>query len=193
MQTLMLEQADCRCGYCNTYEDNLANKVVKPFLTEHQQLKFQRRLSHYLKDYEYKNNVYAKDVAEKIDISPQKFSYIKSDKIPYPKFVNSLDYLAKLANLKQMSVAEFVKYLEGDQDTDEEIESERKRSNWEKLLIASFEPLTSKNRLKLIELCKESLRDGKRKLEALIEIINVLQNKDVEAIESLRDSLKKLT
>ena len=53
----------------------MANKVVKQFLTEHQQLKLQRRLSSFLMDYEYRNKVRAKDVAEKLEISTQKFSY----------------------------------------------------------------------------------------------------------------------
>lgn len=169
----------------------MPNKVVKPFLTEHQQLKFQRRLSHYLNDYEYKNKVQAKEVAEKIDISPQKFSYVKSDKVPYPRFINSLDYLAKLGDLKQMSVTEFVEYLEGrDKDNGEDVEV--KPSQWNKTMIEAFEPLTSSTRVQFLELCKKSLRDGKRKMEALIEVVNILHHKNTESIEALRDALKKL-
>lgn len=169
----------------------MPNKVVKPFLTEHQQLKFQRRLSHYLNDYQYRNKIPAKEVAEKIDISPQKFSYVKSEKVPYPRFINCLDYLAKLGNLKQMSVTEFVEYLEG-RGRDED-ETEVKVSEWNKTLIESFEPLTSKTRIRFLELCKKSLRDGKRRMEALIDIANILQDKDIEAIETFRDALKKIT
>ncbi len=171
----------------------MSNKVVKPFLTEHQQLKFQRRLSSYLKDYEYRNNIQAKEVAKKIDISSQKFSYVKSDKVPYPKFINAVDYLAKLGNLKQMSVTEFVEYLEGVNPEEVEGESEPKLSDWQRTILASFEPLTTKSRGRFFELCKQSLRTGKRKLEALIDIVNILQDRDIEAIESVRDTLKKLT
>ncbi len=171
----------------------MPNKVVKPFLTEHQQLKFQRRLSSYLKDYEYRNNVQAKDVAKKIDISSQKFSYVKSDKVPYPKFINALDYLAKLGNLKQMSVTEFVEYLDGADPDQIEGKIDTKISDWEQTILSALEPLTSKSRGRFLDLCKQSLRTGKRKLEALIDIVNILQDKEVEAIESVRDTLKKLT
>lgn len=170
----------------------MANKAAKPFLTEAEQLKFQKRLSHYLNDYEYKNNVSAKKVAELIDISPQKFSYVKSDKTPYGKFINGLDYLAKLGNLKNLSVSQFVEYLEG-QDREVEEEGGVKVSEWERTLINAFEPLTSKARTRFHEICKRSLRDGKRKLAALIDIVNTLQDKDVEAVEALRDALKKIT
>ena len=36
----------------------------------------------------------------------------------------------------------------------------------------AFEPLTSKTRTAFLGVCKQSIRDGKRKLEALIEIAN---------------------
>ena len=170
----------------------MANKAVKPFLTGPEKLKFQRRLSHYLNDYEYKNNVPAKELAEMIDISPQKFSYVKSDKTPYGKFINSLDYLAKLGNLKNLSVSQFVEYLEG-HDLEVEEGGRVKTSEWERTLINAFEPLTSKARTRFHEICKRSLRDGKRKLEALMDVVNILQDKDVEAIEAFRDGLKKVT
>ena len=172
----------------------MSRKIEKPLLTEHQQLKYQRRLSSYLKDYEYKNNLQAKDVAEKIDISPQKFSYVKSDKKPYGKFINALDYMAKLGNLEEMSIGEFVEYLEGKRDKDEHDKAAgNKIYGWQRDLLQAFEPLTVKIRSEFVDLCKQSSKQGKRKMEALLAIVNILKDKDIEAIESLRETLAKLS
>ncbi len=169
----------------------MANKIYEPVLTDHEMMKFQRRLSSYLRDYGYKNDIQDKEIATKVDISPQKFSYLKSEKKPYPKFINSLDHLARLARLEQMTLSEFVEYLEGKRDKKEE--DGKKFYDWQKSLLEAFEPLTIKIRSAFIDLCKQSAREGKRKLELLLDIVNILKDKDVNAIESFRDALKKIT
>ena len=87
-----------------------------------------------------------------------------------------------------MSVAEFVEYLE-----ETTTWSLRPLTEWQKTVFDAFEPLTSKTRTAFLGVCKQSIRDGKRKLEALIEIANTLHDKDAETIESVRDTLKKLS
>ena len=64
--------------------------------------------------------------------------------------------------------------------------------DWQKTMLEAFDPLAMKVRGPFAELCKQSLRDGKRKLEALIEVVNLLKGKDAEAIEGIRDILKKV-
>ena len=163
--------------------------LVKPILTEHQMLKYQRRLSSFLKDHEYKHNRQMKEVAEQFDMAPQKFSLVKSSSKPYTRFVNSLDLLARFARLENMSIGEFVAYLEGE-NKEEPGDAKRKLYSWEKTIIDAFEPITAMARGKFLELCKESQREGKRKLEAMIELNNLLADRDAEAIEHLRDAVR---
>lgn len=153
--------------------------------------KYQRRLSSYLYDYEYRHKVTAKEVAEKIGISSQKFSYVKSETKPYGRFINSIDLFTRLANLENMSVVEFFEYIEGQREKDNAPSQTSKVYNWQKILINAFEPIKTAIRIPFIDFCKKSAHEGKEKLELLLEIVNILQTKDYEAIKSFRDLLKK--
>lgn len=169
----------------------MAKKPLETVLTDHEKIKFQRRLSSYLRDYEYKNNIMAKDVAKYLDISQNRYSHIKSDNSPYEKFINCIDYLVKFANLEGLSISEFMDYLEGKRDKEEA--KQVKFTLWQKTLLDSFEQLTTKSRSPFIELCRDSQREGKKKLEALIELVGLLKNKDFETISLLKSTLENLT
>lgn len=172
----------------------MTRKVEQRVLTEHQQLKYQRRLSSYLKDHEYRNNLKTKELAQKINISPEKMCYVKSETKPYGKFINSIDYLAKLADLEQMSVIDFMNYLEGQKDKDvHEEHDEKKVFKWQKALIRAFEPISIKIRNTFLKVCDDSGKEGKEKLETLIEINSILAKKDLKALKLLKQTLEEIT
>ena len=158
-------------------------------LTEHQIMKYQRRLASFLRDYEYRTRLSAKEVAEQLKVHPGKLSNMKSDAKPFSRFVFSLDFLARIAALQKLTVSEFAAYLDGGND-EEEASGKRKMYSWEKAIVEAFEPVNALLRGKFVELCKDSQREGKEKLEVLIEIVAILQKKDASALALLRDGLR---
>jgi len=168
----------------------MVNKLTKPTLSSHQKLSYQRRLSSFLANYAYRNKLKAHEVAQEIDISPQKYSTIKSDNKPYPKFINSLDYLSRFAQLEQMSLGEFVLYLEGKGGC--EGDREGKIYSWQHELTEAFDLIKISVRRTFLEICRDSLKNGKEKLELLLRIVALLKDEDVDAIKSLEQALSKM-
>lgn len=80
-------------------------------LTEYEKNQSQRRLSHFLKDHRDRNKLKASDVAEKIGYAIPKYIDLESETRPHGRFVNSLDFLAAIANLDSKSIVAFVAYL----------------------------------------------------------------------------------
>ena len=163
-------------------------------LTDTQKKRFQRRLSHYFKDHKYRNGVDSKKIAKQLGYdSITRFYGLESENIPFPKFINALDFLASLANIDNMRVGEFVSYLEGDVERfkgDQPADLGRNLHEWERTIIEAFDAISMLVRKDFIELCKEVEKDGKKKLQVLLQIVNILKNKDVKALESLRDGLQ---
>lgn len=173
----------------------MTKTLKRTSLTDHQKKKFQRRLSHYFADFRYRNNLLSKDVAEILGYTPPKFYEMESEKKPHGRFINCLDFLATLAALESKSVSEFVSYLEGKQDRFENEGTELNRGlfSWEKLLLEAFDPISIVMRKEFLEICKESVAEGKEKLESLIELVNTLKDKDANTIKSLTEVLQKLS
>ena len=160
-------------------------------VSEPEKKKFQRRLSHYLKDYRYRNDLRAADVAEKMGYAVPKYSELESEVKPHGRYINSLDFLAALASLDDMSVAEFVSYL--DPRTKIERKEEKLLYSWEKNIMVAFTSIAIGVSLKFSEVCKTSIKEGKQKLEALIRIVNMLANRDLKTIEALEKAISKLS
>ena len=167
----------------------------KQSLTEPQKKKFQRRLHHYFKDHKYRTNLLSKEVAELLGYQPHKFSELESEWKPHSRFLNSLDFLAGLASLENMSVSEFVRYLEGKQDRYDDpdaTDSKRKLQPWEKTVLEAIDPLSIGVRKDFVDFCKTSTTEGKEKLEVLVEILNVLKDKDKDALTNILEAFSSL-
>lgn len=167
----------------------------KQSLTELQKKKFQRRLHHYFKDHKYRNNLLSKELAEVLGYQPHKFSELESDWKPHSRFLNSLDFLAGLASLENMSVSEFVRYLEGKQDGSDDqdaTEAKRRLQPWEKVVLEAIDPLSIGVRKEFVEFCKTSITEGKEKLEVLVEILNLLKDKDTTALTNMLEAFSSL-
>lgn len=174
----------------------MTKTLKKSSLTDQQKKKFQRRLSHYFRDFRYRNDLLSKDVAKILGYTPEKFYDLESEWKLHGRFLNSLDFLSTLASLENKSVTEFVSYLEGKQDRSESEggpDLNRTLYAWEKLLLEAFDPMSIVIRKEFIDICKESVADGKEKLESLIELANALKDKDAKAIKALTETLQKLT
>jgi hypothetical protein len=171
-------------------------KVLKKRpLTDHQKKKYQQKLSHFLKGIKYRNGLLSKELAEIMGYTAPKFYEMESDSKPHGRFINSLDFLSSIASLENMSLTDFAGYLEGKQDRFEDEEASelnRKLYSWEKTVLEAMDPLSMIVRREFVEFCKESTAEGKTKLEVLLEVVNLLKEKDLEAIKSLRDTLKHL-
>ncbi len=179
---------------------NRITRMTKTFkkqsLTDQQKKKFQRRLSHFFRDYRYRNGLMSKDVAKILGYTPPKFYDLESESRPHGRFINSLDFLATIAALESKTLSEFVAYLEGKQDRFEEEEGTdliRKLYAWEKALLEAFDPLSTVIRKEFVEFCKKSSTEGKEKLELMIELMNELQSKDDNTIKTLLETVRGLS
>ena len=83
---------------------------LKNSLSKTQQKNLQRRLSHFLRHHQQKNDLLLKDVAKKLDYTPPKFADLcRSDK-PHGRFISSLDFLKSLADLEKLSIGQLVTF-----------------------------------------------------------------------------------
>src|SRR5689334_7739643 len=102
----------------------------RTFLKEGEKKKYSRRLTHYLEDYTYRNKITHNEAAKKLGISSNKFSQLKSGG-EQGRFLSSLDYLKSIAVLDDLSLPEFIKYIEGEDNNPDTV---RQRLSWEEKL-----------------------------------------------------------
>ena len=160
-------------------------------LTEKEKTLYQRRLSHYLKDYRYRHELKAADVAETMGYAVPKYSDLESEVRPHGRFINSLDFLAAIASLNEMSIADFLAYLEP-RSKPQAKEEQKQLYTWEKDLLEFMGAIAIGTRKEFVQKCKECLANGQEKIEAIIRVANLLADKDLKGIEALEKTLKYL-
>ena len=121
---------------------------------------FQKKLANFLKNHRIGEDVKSKDMADYLGYTPQKYSQMESDRKPYDRFVNTMDYLTLIANLEDLTVTELMAKIEGTpiRKIEEKIEINKR-------------PLPSK----LIDIFKNM---SPSKLEKTLEIISILSEKN---------------
>lgn len=173
----------------------MTKTLQKQVLTTFQRQKYQKRLSHFFKEIKHRNGLQSKNLADSLGYTPPKFSLLESDTKPHGRFINSLDFLAGIASLENMSLFDFVSYLEGKADRFQDEKPgdlNRPLYTWEKNLLEGFDVVSIKTRREFIDLCQNVSIEGKERLELLIKVVNSLKDKDIEGISSLLDTINKL-
>lgn len=159
----------------------MSRKPEPEVFSKAEQLSFQQRFSSFLRDYESRSGFSGIQMAELLDIAPQKYSYVKSSTKPYSKLINSLGFLNRIATLKGFSIAEFVSLLDGGLEVNQD-----EIPNWLKNIYKSFERLPYNIRNNFVDICRLSSKDNFRKLSILLEIVHLLSEKDYNSLKSLR-------
>lgn len=166
----------------------MTRKYKKQTLTETQKKKYQRRLSHFFKDLKYKNSLQSKDIAEELEYTPQKFSALESESKPHGRFINSLEFLHTIACLDDLTLSEFVFFIDGDTSRFNGVENGMKREirGWEKELIRSFSLIPLKILRNFIDnICVEAANLNSIKFSQMVEILLEMQKIDEKGIASL--------
>ena len=158
----------------------------RSFLTEDEKEKYGRRLSHYLEDFCYKNQVTHSQAAEKLGISPNKFSQLKSGG-EQGRFITSLDYLKSLASLDGMNLAEFLIYLDGKGNLDSKV-----RYSWQDQIYKALEPISISHRKKFAEACSTATKDATKRVELMCRLATAVAGKDLGGLEALVEAMEKL-
>ena len=153
---------------------------VRGDLQDKQILKLQQRLSHYLKDYRYKNDLKATDAAKILGYATPKYSELESEVKPHGRFISSIDFLAALAKLTGMNINEFVDYLNPHQSGCTE---KKDIYNWQESILDVFSSISLSSRKTFINHCKNFIKDDElKKLELILTIINSLANYDSDIL-----------
>ena len=79
--------------------------------SESQKMRFQERLVKYIVNYESKSS--RSKMRSYLGVSNERYSDYRSLKKPHGRFINSLEYLDKLANITGLEIWEFVRWVEG--------------------------------------------------------------------------------
>ena len=81
--------------------------------SQNKQIYYQQKLANYLKNYRVCKGLRSKELGRRLGYSEAKYSSLESDKKPYQKFINVLQYIYSLADLEGMSISEFILMIEG--------------------------------------------------------------------------------
>lgn len=160
---------------------------LKDSLTKTQKKNLQRRLSHFLRHHQQKNDLLLKDVAKKLDYTPPKFADLcRSDK-PHGRFISSLDFLKSLADLEKLSIGQLVTFLEeGEQQNTE-------RTDKDELLIKAFKVLKASHRKELNEFLNKSNRVNTQERELFRELLEVLmiliKKNDLSKVKAIKEMI----
>ena len=159
----------------------------REFLTKDEKDKFGRRLAHYLEDHTYKNKITHAQAAEKLGISPNKFSQLKSG-IEQGRFMTSLDYLKSLARLEKMPLLDFIAYLEGDDG-----ERQDKIYGWQDKIYRALEHIGISCRKNFAEAILEASRDSSERTELMCRAAASMARLDLKALRAFVEGFEKVT
>lgn len=160
----------------------------RSFLKEEEKERLGRRLSHYLEDYLYRNKVTHANAAKRLQISPNKFTQLKSGG-EQGRFLTSMDYLKSLANLQGISVAEFVTYLEGKNEKADP----KTKYTWLDKIYKALEQISISHRRKYADaISNASLNDNDR-VELMCRLATAVEGMEIKALRSIVDGFERIS
>ena len=158
-------------------------------LQEHEGKKYQQRLSHYLRDFRYKNNLKATEAAKLLGYAAPKYSELESEIKPHGRFINSLDFLTALARLSKMTIVEFIQFLSPLPTSQIEGKKGHFLYKWQESLLIFFGHVPLSIRKEFCDSFKElSDNNDREKIKTILNIANSLSKKDLKiakAVENL--------
>jgi len=122
----------------------MGRKQATNNISKKRMVEYQRQLSNFLKTYRAKQGLLAKDVAEDIGYTPARYGQLESESTPQTRFASSLEFLYTISSLDNMSISEFIIFLEGEQDRLNDLgQLKRELYQWEH---KALKPLDAINR-----------------------------------------------
>lgn len=157
-------------------------------VNEKKKLLLQRKLSYYLRRYRIKKNITSRENSKLLGFVPSRYCNLESETKPYPKLISVYEFLYSLAELENMSVVEFVHYLEGASHNDL-----RKRMSWREPFLDIAESLSPKQRSELKERAAKVDKNTMKMFQICIDLfIKSGNNKTAEeAICTMSKLIKK--
>ena len=121
----------------NESEKNQEKKMR--YLSEEKVRFYEKRLNHYLSSYRNQNKLTNEAMAKKLGYSVDHYRKLESGATSEGKFISCMDYLTSLAKISDMSLEQFIMYLNNKElVTDENKTPKRELFNWEIKILALF-------------------------------------------------------
>lgn len=157
----------------------------KTFLSEDEKERLGRHLTYYLEDYTYKNGITHNEAAKILGISSNKFSQLKSGG-EQGRFLSSLDYLKALADLDNMTLNEFLSYLEGENSA-----PPKRQYGWQEKIYNALENVSITIRKKFADSMAKKGKDSDR-AELICRLVTASDKLDSKSLEPLIKMLENL-
>lgn len=130
-------------------------------------------------------------MSKNLGYASSRYSRLESENIPYERFISSLEFLKMLAEVKKMSLSEFVLYLEGN-----DFKSNETLSKTDKSIINLFENISSRIMRNFLKVASTENKKEKESLESILNLYLKLKNKklsekSISALDQIIDELSK--
>ena len=119
-------------------------------INDKKRISLQKKLSYYLRRYRIKHNLSSKENSLRLGYVPARYCDLESETKPYPRLVSVYEFLDKLASLEDISVSEFLRYLDGAPHA-----SVNQKKKWKEPLLEIAETMTQGQK----ELLRKQLLD----------------------------------
>jgi len=173
----------------------MPKQATPDYLSEDKKIWYQRKLSYFLRKYRVRNDLQSKEMAELMGYTPTRYGQLESETNPHPRFIGAINFLSSIFRLEpQMSLTEFVNFLEGQTQRVEADGMTLKRSlhRWEKSLLMALDPVDRGIRDKFINQCRDATPGNHRLLEAKIDLLNSLTGLSEEKVKAANKLIKIL-
>ena len=168
----------------------MGRKLTSSNISEKKLIGYQRQLSNFLKTYRAKNQLLAKDVADRLGYTPSRYGQLESETTPQKRFVSSLEFLNSIGSLMGKTIPEFLIFLEGDQNRlNKHGNLSRELFRWEKVVLEVF---ASVNRDLLDDFVSTASASKQGKLEKLMMLSIVASRLDNKVLDKFISLVKEL-
>jgi len=157
-----------------------------PGLPEAFKTQYQEKLAHFIRNLENRHG--KENVIEYFGIVKERYSDIRSVRRPHPRFINSIEFLDKIASANRLELWDFLKIVQGDSD---QLAGENKQKpvkiDEQVLVVLERIDLEVKNRF--IKFCLDAKRDISR-FERILKIALELDEMDLDVAEKVMETLR---
>lgn len=158
----------------------------REFLTADEKDRYSRRLTHFLEDHIHKNKLTHAQVAEKVGLSPNRFTKLKSG-IEQGRFLSSLDFIKSIAQLENMSLTEFTAFLDGEKSN-----ASGKLYSWQDKIYRALEHMGIGVRRKFSDSLLSGAKESNERAELMCRLASAASNMDKKALKSLVEGYERL-
>ena len=156
---------------------NVEDKVTASTSSRHPRAEqLQRRLSHYLKSYRAKQQLSPAIAAKQLGYALSRYYKLESESVPYERFISSVRFLHRLAELNHLSFTSFCNYLEHGLVPD----SVQSVSTWKTKIVATFDQINTRVLRRFIQHASVQSKEDKEDLETVLSFYVSLQQGNID-------------